>query len=559
MNADGPTDGDDEPADGDDEPGEVTTAAELLVACLEREGVDHVFGLPGEEMEDLLFALRDSAVTFVPVRHEQGAAFMADVHGRLTGDAGVCLATLGPGATNLLTGVADAHLDKSPLVAITAQGGLERLHRESHQAIDVVRTLGPITKWNTQLDDPDIVHEAVRKAFKVAEHEKPGATHLELPEDVAARETDVSPLPARDRVEGGEPATGALGRVVELLEGADRPLVVAGNGVLRTGAAGTLRELVAALHLPVVSTYMGKGAVPDSDERSLMTLESGADGEAAAAVAEADCLLAVGYDVAEHDPGDWNVGESSLVHVDSEPAEVYASYDPDVEVVADVGRTLDALVERLDVEDDIDGDASSERDWYEPYRERIVDDVQRELPGSATPPFEKRDVLPLLREAMAPQDVLVSDVGSHKEAIAQNFPTDVPNTCIVSNGLAAMGIAVPGGLAADQAIDPARNVVAATGDGGFLMNAAEIETATRLGCGFTIVVFNDDEYGVISEKQYEHTGESFGTELTNPDLVAFAESFDIGGYRPESPDAIRETFEEVVGGDEMALVEVPVE
>jgi acetolactate synthase-1/2/3 large subunit len=524
-------------------------ASDLLVACLEREGVEHVFGVPGEEMEDLLFSLQDSEVTFVPVRHEQGGAFMADVHGRLTGDAGVCLSTLGPGATNLLTGVADAHLDKSPLVAITAQGGLERLHKESHQALDVVDLFAPVTKWNAQLNDPDIVHESVRKAFKVAQYEKPGATHLELPEDVAGEETDTEPLPRRDRVAFGAPDADSIERVRELLREAQRPLIVAGNGAVRTGAASELRDLVAAVDTPVVSTYMGKGAVSDADEHSLMTLDSGAHGEAASALSDSDLVLTVGYDIAEHDPAEWGLSDAAIVHLDSEPAEVYEAYTPDVEVVADIGRTLRALADYCDGAG-LDFDA----DWYADAREHIVEDVSREPEAEA--PFTVEGVLPVLRETMADDDVLVSDVGSHKMAIAQNFPTYEPNTCIVSNGLASMGIAVPGGLAADLAVD--ENVVAATGDGGFLMNAAEIETATRVGCEYTIVVFVDDDYGLISEKQEAHTGESFGTGLTNPDLVAFAESFGIDGYRPETAGELRDAVDAAVGG-EMALLEIPVQ
>ena len=524
-------------------------ASDLLVACLEEEGVEHVFGLPGEEMEDLLFSLRDSDITFIPTRHEQGAAFMADVHGRLTGDAGVCLATLGPGATNLLTGVADAHLDKSPLVAITAQGGLERLHQESHQAIDVLQTFRPVTKWNTQLDSPDIIHESIRKAFKMAEYEKPGATHLELPEDVASAETAKRPMEPRDRVPFGAPNPQSLGRATDLLGEADRPVVLAGNGAVRTRAATQLREFVDATGVPVVSTYMGKGAVSDADDHSLMTLDSGGDGDGREAIAGADLVVTVGYDVAEHDPADWNDGRSPLIHVDSEPAEVYQAYDPDVELVADLGRTLEDLTDWSR-----ESEGGFETDWYVDLRERIVTTVTREPADEA--PFTVEGVLPELREALAPEDVLVSDVGSHKMAIAQNYPTYEPNTCIVSNGLASMGIAVPGGLAADLAVDA--NVVAATGDGGFLMNAAELETATRIGASFTTIVFNDDDYGLISAKQRDHTGDSFGTGLTNPDLTTFAESFGIDASRPTSLGDLREALAAAVG-DGMALVEIPVE
>ena len=524
-------------------------ASDLLVRCLEVEGTDRVFGLPGEELEDVLFSLRDSTIEFVPVRHEQGAAFMADVHGRLTGEAGVCLSTLGPGATNLLTGVADAHLDKSPVVAITGQGGLERLHKESHQALDVVDMFEPVTKWNTQISDPDIVNESVRKAFKLAEYEKPGATHLEFPEDVAAENTETRALAARNRVRRPSPDPESVARAAALLADAERPIVLAGNGAIRTRSAERLRSFVAETDVPVVATYMGKGAVSDADEHSLFTLDSGTDERAASAIARADAVLAVGYDIAEHDPESWNPdGDKRIVHLDFEPAEVYEHYNPHVEIVGDISASLRAIQAH---EETIDTDPA----WYVDLRESIRADVTRR--PDADEPFSVRRVLPLLREAMADDDVLISDVGSHKMAIAQNFPTYEPNTCIISNGLATMGISVPGAVSADLAIDS--NVVAATGDGGFLMNAAEIETATRLGCGFTILLFNDDDYGLISEKQESHRGEHTGTRLTNPDFVAFAESFGIEGYRPDGWNELGDVLETVVPSGEMALVEVPVE
>jgi len=525
-------------------------ASDLLVKCLEREGVERVYGLPGEEMEDLLFSMRDSNVTFIPVRHEQGAAFMADVHGRLTGEAGVCLSTLGPGATNLLTGVADAHLDKSPLVAITAQGGLERLHQESHQALDVVDMFEPVTKWNKQLSDPDIIHESVRKAFKVAEFEKPGATHLELPEDVAGRSAGSSPMPGRDRVRRGRPDDKRLQQVREACTRADRPLFITGNGAVRTGAWEPLRELCSCTGIPVASTYMGKGAVSDRSPYSLMTLDSGRSSEAAEAIRMADLVVAVGYDIAEHDPSGWHCDpDVPIIHIDSEPAEVYEDYNPDVEVIVDIETTVRELADWCR-----ETGQSYDTDWYRSLREEIVADTER--PPSGEPPFTVRQVLPMLRDAMWDGDVLISDVGSHKMAIARNFRTHEPNTCIISNGLASMGIAVPGAVAADLAVDA--GVVAATGDGGFLMNAAELETAARAGCEFTTIVFRDDDYGLISEKQKDHTGESFGTGLSNPDLVAFAESFGIRGMRPSSPGELREALSTITD-PQLTLIEIPVE
>jgi acetolactate synthase-1/2/3 large subunit len=470
---------------------------------------------------------------------------MADVHGRLTGSAGVCLATLGPGATNLLTGIADAHLDKSPLVAITGQGGLERLHQESHQAIDIVDMFAPVTKWNTQLNDADIVHESVRKAFKLAEYEKPGATHLELPEDVASEETPKRPLETRGRNQGPRPNRSDLDRIASLARKADRPLIIAGNGAVRTHASMELRQFVESTDIPVMSTYMGKGAVSDEDSRSLMTLDSGDQGEASTVIERADLVITVGYDIAEHDPADWKQQtDTPIVHIDSQPAEVYEAYNPTVEAVADIGLTLRGLVER-----EI---GITEQGWYSEHRERILEAVEHDPSGQ---PFTVGEVIPILRDAMAPGDVLISDVGRHKMVIARNFPTYEPNTCIISNGLASMGIAVPGGIAADLAID--EKVVAATGDGGFLMNGAEIETATRLGCGYTIIVFNDNDYGLISETQRDHRGEAFGTQLTNPNFVELAGSFGIDGYRPETVPEL-ESAVETVGDYRMTLVEIPV-
>ncbi|SER74536.1 acetolactate synthase-1/2/3 large subunit [Natrinema salaciae] len=524
------------------------TASDLLVTCLETEGVDRVFGVPGEEIEDLLFSLRASSIRFVPTRHEQGAAFMADVHGRLTGEAGVCCSTLGPGATNLMTGVADAQLDKSPVVAITGQGGRERLHKESHQALDVVDIFEPIVAWNSQIAEPEIVPESVRKAFKLAEYEKPGATHLEFPEDVAAEAVEGEPIERRDPVRRPDPDDESAERAARLITEAERPILLAGNGAVRTRASEHIRAIVDRVGLPVVETYMGKGAISDREQASLMTLDSGPAGEAARAIERADCVVAVGYDIAEHDPQGWNPDlEKTVVHVDYEPAEVYRHYNPDVEIVADVGAALEAIDERL-----ADGACSL---WCDDLHDRLLEGVTE--PPAEDDPITVRNALPLLREAMADADVLVSDVGSHKMAIAQSFPTYEPNTCVISNGLASMGIAVPGALAADLAIDA--NVVAGTGDGGFMMNAAELETATRLDCGFTTVVFDDEDYGLISEKQVAHRNEHTGTELTTPDLVTFAESFGIEAYRPETWAEIEAAFSAAVPSDELALIQLRLE
>ncbi|MDX6673382.1 MAG: acetolactate synthase large subunit, partial [Solirubrobacteraceae bacterium] len=281
-------------------------ASDVFVDCLQAEGVRYVFGIPGEETLDLNQSLADSPIEFVPVRHEQGAAYMADMYGRLTGDPGVCLGTLGPGATNLVTGVADAYLDHAPLVALTGQGDLERMHKDSHQFIDTVSLFRPITKWNARLQSPAIVPEAVRKAFRVAKAQKPGPTHLELPEDVMAATVDASPLPARTNIRSPEPSAQELLKAVAVIRSAINPVVLAGNGVARVGAAAALREFARATGIGVAETFMGKGLLDYEDPRWLGTVGLQSRDYALAGFEDADVVITVGYDLVEHSPSNWN-------------------------------------------------------------------------------------------------------------------------------------------------------------------------------------------------------------------------------------------------------------
>ncbi len=525
--------------------------SDCLVKCLENEGVEYVFGVPGEENEDLLFSLRDSDIEFVPTRHEQGAAFIANVWGRLTGDAGVCMATLGPGASNLLTGIADANLDKSPVVAITGQGDLERLHQESHQYLDVVNMFKPITEWNAAISHPEIASEVVRKAFKIAEQEKPSATHIELSEDVAKEENATPTMDSR-KVRRPSLDDKALDEAVDLLENAEKPLILAGNGAIRSRCSKCLRSFVEEFDLPVAHTFMGKGAVDDRDSHSLLAVGLGFKDYVIEAFEEADLVLCVGYDIAEYDPESWNPdGETTIVHLDFESAEVFFHYNPEVELIGDVATGISSLRERL-----ADRTIEYESDWYGPYRERILEDLESytlESEDCLTIP----GVLNELREAMNPEDLMISDVGSHKMWIARNFRTYEPNGCIISNGMASMGISLPGGIAGTMT-DPDRNVVSAMGDGGFLMNSQELETARRTGADFTCLVFRDDDYGLISWKQKMHRGESVSTQFSNPNLQKYADSFDIPAYRYETADELKNGLEHAVTGDELNLVEVPI-
>jgi acetolactate synthase I/II/III large subunit len=526
--------------------------SDLIVKCLEREGVKYVFGVPGEENEDILFSLESSPVRFIPTRHESGAAFMADVYGRLTGKAGVCLATLGPGATNLLTGVADAHLDKAPIVAITGQGASDRIHKESHQNIDVVNMFRPVTKWTTSIQNPQIVPEVVRKAFKLAEMEKPGATHFEVPEDIAKLDCDHQPIEPR-RVRRASPDFKAVGQAVDLLKEAKKPMIIAGNGAIRKMASKHLRQFVSQTHIPVVSTFMGKGAVSDKDEHSLLAVGLQGRDYVMCGIDVADLIITVGYDIAEYDPKFWNAAkDKKIVHIDFTSAEVHEYYQPEVEIVCDVSGALWELNAQVEKEQ-----ISFDRKWYRPLRDQILRDIDSYMlkDGDA---FTVPGVLHIVRELMNPGDIVLSDVGSHKMWIGRNYPTYEPNSVIISNGLASMGIALPGGVAAKLAL-PHKQVVAMMGDGGFMMNSQEIETAQRLGVGFTIIVFNDNDYGLISWKQHSHTQRSFGTHLTNPDFKKYAESFGIKGFRPSNLRELKDCLKETISRQHLCLVEIPIE
>lgn len=527
-------------------------ASDLLIKCLEAEGVRYVFGVPGEENEDVLFSLSKSKkIKFISTRHEQGAAFMADVWGRLTGTAGVCLSTLGPGATNLITGLADAHLDKAPIVALTGQGGLERMHKESHQMIDVVQMFQPIVKWNASITEAGIIPEVVRKAFKLAQMEKPGATHLELPEDVARTTTSGTPIEPR-KLRRAAPDHKAMDQAMELLREAKHPIILAGNGSIRKLASTQLRIFADSTNIPVVSTFMGKGAVDDRDPHSLHTIGLQGQDFPKCALDYADLILTIGYDIAEYDPARWNGTGTPIIHIDFQAAEVYEHYQPQVEIVADISATLWELNQRLKK-----ARLSHDPAWYAPVRAAM----EKDLAGYELGPKDSITVpgaLAMLRRVMADDDIIISDVGAHKLWIGRNFPVYHAGTCIISNSFASMGIAVPGGLAAKLA-HPDKQVVAVTGDGGFLMNSQEIETATRAGVPYTILLLNDNNYGLITWKQEQSAHKHFGTELTNPDFEAYAKSFGIEAYHPKSPKELADCLAKCVASNKVSLVTVDVD
>ena len=532
-------------------------AAMLLVRCLEHEGVRFIFGVPGEETLELTDALLDARIQVVATRHEQAAAFMADVYGRLSGEAGVCFSTLGPGATNLLTGVADAYLDHAPLVTITGQASLNRRHKESHQYIDAIAMFKPVTKWNASIPRADVIPEAVRKAFKIAQTEKPGATHLELPEDVAeqsiADEAALRPLAVQAPVMP-EPSPSQVQRAVRAISGAKRPVILAGNGVIRRNASEVVRSFARAFQIPVLQTFMAKGVMPDSDPLSLHTLGLTARDYAALVMEQADVVLAIGYDFVEYAPCFWNPRrDKHIVHVDGLPAEVDEHYIVDVGELGDLRLSLPLIQKQL-------SSSSPPSTRHGPGR-----------PGRRSLTGLRPSSLVLRRGRCAPStsctsfalcsehdDVVVCDVGAHKLWMARMFPCETPNSCIVSNGFAAMGIAVPGAIAA-KLLYPQRRVVAVTGDGGFMMNSQELETAVRLKLPLVILIWRDNGYGVIRWKQQVRFGRTSSVDFGNPDFVRYAESFGAAGYRVTAPTELRPILEQALQLDVPAVIDCPVD
>jgi acetolactate synthase-1/2/3 large subunit len=525
-------------------------AAQLFVDCLEAERVRYVFGIPGEETLDLNEALDGSQIEFVPVRHEQAGAYMADMYGRLTRSAGVCLGTLGPGATNLVTGVADAFLDRSPMVVLTGQADLERMHKESHQYIDVVSMFRPITKFNARLNSSRVIPEIVRKAFKVAEAQKPGPTHIELPEDVLAEAADGAPLPARRGRRRPEPSGDELRAAIDVISGAEKPIVLAGNGVARTGSAAALRGFAEMTGIGVAETFMGKGMLDYTDPRALGTVGLQSRDYALAGFDDADVVITVGYDLVEHAPVNWNPRrDKRIVCIDTVSPDVDEHFITDADLIGDIAHILGVLARELGTTAYTTGPSRLNEIVLGRFEAAKHDDAF---------PLQPPRALWEIRRALGREDILVSDVGLHKLWIARMFPAHEPQTVFIANGLAGMGIALPTAIAA-KLVHPDRNVVTVSGDGGFLMNVQELETAVRLRTAVVNVIWENSQYGSIVWKQDKKFGRHFGTDFTNPDFVRLADSFGMPAWRCEGVEDLGTHLRRALGLDVPSLIVVPID
>jgi acetolactate synthase I/II/III large subunit len=528
------------------------STAELIVECLENEGVTHVFGIPGEENIRLIEALSKSSIDYVLTRHEQGASFMAETYGRLTGRAGVCSATLGPGAINLLLGTADATTNSTPLIALSAQVGMARSFKESHQGVDLVPMFAPVTKWSALMATPGAAPEMIRKAFKLAQTERPGAVYLAVPEDVEDAEAPAALASLRVNVpRADDPSAEQVSRAAQILREARNPVVLAGHGAARAGASQALIRFAQALNIPVATTFHGKGVFPDDHPLALGTVGFMRHDYVNFGFDQADVIVAVGYELQEFNPVRINPsGTTKIIHVHRFPAEVDANYLVSVGLNSDISHSLDALAAAV-------WRKSAPVTGGERIRELLSSELTRGQEDNRFPMHPARIVADS-RAALDREDIVLVDTGALKMWMARLYPTYAPNTCLISNGLSTMGWTVPGAVGAKIA-RPESKVLVATGDGAFLMNSQEIETALRLRLPFVILVWVDDAYGLISWKMDMEIGHNVDTRFGNPDFVAYAESFGAKGYRISSADELLPCLRTALADDTVSVIACPVD
>lgn len=529
----------------------MASSAELLIKCLENEGVETIFGIAGEENLDVMDALLGSSIKFVTVRHEQGAAFMADVYGRLTGKAGVCLATLGPGATNLVTGFADANMDYAPIVAIAGQGATTRMHKESHQILDLVSLFRPISKYSTEILDAEIVPEVVRKAFKDAQAEKPGGSFISYPENIAGAEVDVAKMPLKvQSATAPHPPMEKVSQAAEIISNASYPIIMAGNGVVRSRADDELIAFAEKLNIPVATTFMAKGSIPFSHPLSLGTVGLQAHDYVACGFDRADVIICIGFDMIEYHPHLWHkTKDKKIIHIDQSYAEVDEHYILECGVIGDINAALKGIAEQTTPQASFKAGE---------LRNTIVEEINAHASDDSFPMKPQRILSDVRKGLSDNRDILISDVGAHKMWIARMYQAEAPNTCIISNGFASMGIGVPGAIAAKM-VHPEQTVMTITGDAGFLMNSQEIETALRHNIAMIIMVWNDSQYGLIKWHQLRHFGRESNISFNNPDFVKYAESFGAKGYRVESADQLVPTIEQAIKDNTVVIIDVPVD
>lgn len=530
----------------------MSKAAELIVKCLENEGVSVVFGVPGEENIRFVQALAASHIRYVLTRHEQAASFMAEMYGRVTGRAAVVSATLGPGAINMQLGVADATTNSTPLVAISAQVGHDREFKESHQYVDLVSMFAPITRWAAGIPTARAIPEMVRKAFKVSEAERPAAVYLAVPEHIDADEADydLRPLP-RNVVRPDAPAPRQVARAVDVLRGAKRPVVLAGHGAARADATKALVRFSEEFGIQVANTFHGKGVMPDDHPNSIGTLGFMRHDYVNFGFDNADAVIAVGYELQEFDPVRINPqADKKIIHIHRFPAEVDAHYSVDVGIIGDISDSLNALTDALS------GHTFNHASEV-PGSGLLAEEFARGQEDSRYPLAPAR-VVADTRAALGRSDIVLVDTGATKMWMARLYPTYERNTCLISNGLSTMSFALPGALGVKLA-QPDCKVLAVVGDGAFLMNSQEIETAVRERIPLVVLIWEDGGYGLIEWKMDLELGEHHYVKFGNPDIIKYAESFGAKGYRINSAEELLPTLRTALDDDGVSLISCPVD
>ncbi len=527
-------------------------ASDLFVKALENEGVEYIFGIPGEENLDFLESLRESNIKLILTRHEQGAGFMAATYGRLTGKVGVCISTLGPGATNFATAAAYAQLGGMPMLMITGQKPIKKSKQGRFQIVDIVGMMKPMTKYAKQVVNGNNIPSMVREAFKLATTERPGAVHIELPEDIAEEKVEENIYPVR---EFKYPKAGkdAVLDAVKMIEKAKRPLLLIGAGANRTRIGDALTNFVNETGIPFFSTQMGKGVIDENHKLCLSTAALSKDDFIHCAIERSDLIINVGHDVIEKPPFfmENHPDATRVLHVNFFPSEVDDTYFPQLDLIGDIAGNIQQMTTAI----------SKQEHWEFDYYIRLAEEIRTRLSkyfGDDRFPILPQRAVRTIRQTLDEADILTLDNGVYKIWFARNYRCAQPNTLLLDNALATMGAGLPSAMAAKM-VNPDKKVVTVCGDGGFMMNSQELETAVRLGLDLTVIILNDNAYGMIKWKQTGMGFENFGLDLDNPDFVKYAEAYGATGHRPSSCEEFAKTLEECVNGKGVHLIDLHVD
>ena len=525
-------------------------ASDIFVKALENEGVEYIFGIPGEENIDILDSLKNSSIELILTRHEQGAGFMAATYGRLTGKVGVCISTLGPGATNLVTPAAYATLGGMPMMMLTGQKPIKTSKQGRFQIIDVVHMMKPLTKYSKQVVNANNIASMVRDSFKIAQQEKPGAVHIELPEDIASEEVELSLF---DVVKSYYPVSDrrVIQKASKMIEKAKRPLLLIAAGANRTRISESLEAFVNVTQIPFFTTQMGKGVIDETHPYYLGTAALSKDDYLHCAIDKADLIINVGHDVTEKPPFFMEKGGQKVIHVNFSSSDVDDTYFPQLDVLGDISENMMQLCKQITIQEHWDFD------YFLRIKEEIRVHIEKYFKDDRFPILPQK-VVKTVRDVLDKEDIVTLDNGVYKIWFARNYKCYAPNTMLLDNALATMGAGLASAIAAKM-VYPTKKVISVTGDGGFMMNAQELETAIRLNIDLVIIVLNDASYGMIKWKQEGMGLENYGLDFSNPDFVLHAESYGAKGYRPNSVEEFVTTLKKVINAKGIHLIDLSVD